>query len=155
MSKKKQQQPDDNNYYFLLKSMAAITAAAVATAGVIAVAALKPATIFTATVAAKTLFTSYFMIQALPISLAAIGIMFLLPCLFSCRSNAATTTTIVPSAFSNYGNYRFYTPTPAYNGTSHGHASTSRSVYTNVHSHSTPHGNVHGHSGGGNRHGHI
>ncbi|CAM2944111.1 Uncharacterised protein [Legionella steigerwaltii] len=157
---------DDTNYSFLLKCMAALTAAAIVTAGVIAAVTLKSAAATTTAIAAKTLLTSVLMFApaVFPIAFVAIGLVFVLPFLFSCNNNTYTTvrTTTTPG-YRGYGNYSFYspayddTPNPYYGAStvyvgsdhSHGHPSTQGTVQVHDSAHS------HGHDSGHNRHGHF
>lgn len=168
MAKKRE---DNTNYSFLLKCMAAVTAAAMVTAGIIAAVTLKSAATATTAIAAKTLLTSTFIFApaVFPFALVAIGLVFVLPFLFGCNSNTYTTvrTTATPG-YRSYGNYSFYTPTPDYtfpnydtssnvyigSANSHGHPASEGTVHvhgsTNTHGHD---GNRHGHDA--TRHGHF
>ncbi|MCE0723978.1 hypothetical protein [Legionella resiliens] len=164
MTKKKQE--DDTNYTFLLRCMAALTAAAIVTAGVIAAVTLKSAAAATtAALATNPLLASAFIFTPiLPIALVAIGLVFVLPFLFSCNNN--TYTTVRTTAAPGYSSYSFYSPLyttsdPYYDG----HYDTGTTVYVNNdHSHGHPSsrgaepshddGHMHEH-GGSHRHGHF
>ncbi|KTD55715.1 hypothetical protein Lsan_3267 [Legionella santicrucis] len=166
MKTQQTKQKDTTNYSFLLKCMAALTAAAVATAGIFAAISLKSAAATTTTIAAKMAFASAFT-PIFPIALVLIGLVCVLPFLFS------RNTTYMPSrtVTTGYNSFGFYSP--SYSTASvytdshhHGHQDTG-SVYTSSHVHghdnhvhghdSHAHGhdsNTHGHSAGGYVHGH-
>ncbi|WP_454780949.1 hypothetical protein [Legionella sp. WA2022007384] len=156
MTKRNKQQEDDTNYNFLLKCMAAITAAAIATAGIIAFVSLKSAAAAATAVAAKTLLASAFIFTpALPLAIFAIGLMLVLPFLCNCNNDSYTTVSTTTPGYSSYGSYGFYPPSSVYNGFPSPDYGTS-SVYVNSdHSHGHPtNGTIHGHDDN-HTHGHT
>lgn len=148
MTKKHKKQDDDTNYSFLLKCMAALTAAAVITAGIIAAVTLKSAAVATTAVAAKMMLASAFVFTPIfPIALVVIGLVCVLPFLFGCNNNTYTTLrTTTPgygyTGYNGYGNYGFYSQP-----STHYHGQQSTSVYT-------PDSHMHGHTTSGTMHGH-
>lgn len=127
MKQQQLKQEDNTNYSFLLKCMTALTAAAIATAGIFAAISLTSTT--TSLLLASTT-TPIF-----PIAIAVIGLIFILPFLFN-NNNTAPANRPVAAAYNNFGFYA----TPG--------CSTTASVYTNTHYHG--HDNdtgthVHGH----------
>ncbi|PWY56052.1 hypothetical protein DGG96_08920 [Legionella qingyii] len=148
MAKKNKQQEDDTNYSFLLKCMAAFSAAAIATAGVIAAVSLKSAAVATTALAAKTLLASAFIFTpVLPIALFAIGLMLVVPFLFGCNNNTYTTVRTTTPGYRSYGSYSFYTPSSVYNGFPYSDYGTGTVYASTAHSHGHPtSGTVHGHS---------
>lgn len=151
MIKKKQE--DDTNYSFLLRCMAALTAAAVVTAGIIAAVTLKSAVVAATAVAAKTLLASALIFTPFfPIALFAIGLVFVLPFLFSCNNNTYTAVRTIAPGYRSYGNYNFYPPTSVYTSPDY----YTGTVYTSsdhIHSHPSTNSTVHGHDGS-HMHGH-
>ncbi|MCW8443464.1 hypothetical protein OQJ19_14775 [Fluoribacter gormanii] len=146
MTKKNNQQEDDTNYSFLLKCMAALSAAAIATAGIIAAVSLKSAAVATTAIAAKTLLASAFIFApVLPIALFAIGLMLVVPFLFGCNNNTYTTVRTTTPGYN--GIYSFYPPSSVYNGFSYSDNGASTVYASSNHSHGhTTSGTVHGHS---------
>lgn len=145
-------QNNTTNYSFLLKCMAALTAAAVATAGIFAAVSLNSAAATTTTIAAKMAFASTFT-PLFPIAFVLIGLVCVLPFLFS-RNTTYTPSSTVTTGYNTFG---FYSPS---NSTAsvytdshhHGHQDTG-SVYTSSHVHGHD-SRVHGHDSGSNVHGH-
>lgn len=137
-------QENNTNYSFLLKCMAALTAAAVATAGIFAAVSLKSAAATTTTIAAKMAFASAFP-PIFPIALVLIGLVCVLPFLFS-RNN----TTYIPNrtVTTGYNSFGFYSPsystTSVYPDTHHHEHPDTGTVYTSSHIHGHD-SNVHGH----------
>ncbi|MBI2785286.1 MAG: hypothetical protein HYX60_02835 [Legionella longbeachae] len=172
MAKKNEKQEDNFNYSFLFKCMAALTAAAIITAGIIAAVALKSTSLATAAVGAKMMLASTVFIfpPLIPIAMIAIGLVCVLPFLFGCNGNTHTTIRTTNPANTSYGSNRYnhynsssYEPS-YFSSNQHGHANTGTVYIPNneVHSHSSTQGNthghdnshVHGHSSGSNMHGH-
>ncbi|ARB91412.1 hypothetical protein [Legionella longbeachae] len=159
MKTQQTKQENKTNYNFMLKCMVAFTAAAVTTAGICAAVSLKSAAATTTTIAAQMAFASAFT-PVFPIALILIGLVCVLPFLFS-RNTTYTPSRTVTTGYDNFGFY-----SPSYSTASvytdshhHGHQDTG-SVYTSAHVHghdSHVHGHdshTHGRSDGGHVHGH-
>lgn len=125
---------DNTNFYFILKCMAALTAAALVTAGFIAFIAMKTSAVVMAGIAAKTMFAAAVATSPfIPVVgvLAFIGLVAaacILPFIFSGSSSSYTTVRTTPAYNtgwgwgSGWGSSTLFVPSnPVYDSHRHGH----------------------------------
>ena len=149
--RKKSQVDDETNYSFILKCLGALTAAALITAGALALIAAKSG----AATAAGLAFGAVATASAAPIVLPIIGVFVLfaaictLPFLFS---GSSTYTTVNRPVYGGGYGYR----SPYYSPTIFTPVVTTGGIFGTEHHHDHGGGHHHGHVdvGGGHHHGH-